>query len=321
MKTNKERQNPVDTTQIYPYYRADLLAAHFMEAGYNARQVIISRRNAFMHSNLHDIEKISVKYSYLNPDNSYLDIESSRPGMYDSLPEGLFYTSVDTERNKNITEIIKEIRTRKEAETQLRLFMKPFEAETDYFRTELQSTELRYNKNYLHKESIHIFRDYWPEISLMTQSEALRFLKITPVISSIRGNYQEIANTISFIMGIPIRVEMGVKKNSTSVDPTPLSAMALGVNFILTDNPPFTKNSPQNIQTANLVLTSPTPQECGEYLIGTAKYQVVLFLADLLFEANLPVFITVTPAPEYRQFYLGTTGNACQTYLGINTFL
>ncbi|MEG0518250.1 MAG: hypothetical protein RR555_05210 [Bacteroidales bacterium] len=321
MKTNREIQNSVDTTPIYPYYRADLLAAHFMEAGYNTNQVIISRRNTFMHSYLHDIEKVSVKYSYLNPDNSYIDIESSRPGMYDSLPEGLFYAPASAERNKNITEIIKEIRTRKEAETQLRLFMKPFEAETDYFRTELQSTELRYNKNYLHKESIPIFRDYRPEMSLMTQSEAIRFLKMAPTIASIRGNYQEIAKTISFIMGIPVQVEIGIQENSTSVPSTPLSAMALGVNFILEGSPPLAENSPQNIQTAHLVLTNLIPQECGEYLIGEAKYQIVLFLANLLFEANLPVSIIMTPAPEYRQFYLGTTGNACRTYLGINTYL
>lgn len=339
MENSKISYKSVDITKIYPYYRADLLAAHFMEAGCDANQVIISRRSALGQCFLHDIEEVSMGYSNLNPNNTYINIKSGRPGMYDSLPEGLFYTSANTEQKKDNTDIIKEIHERKEIESHLRLFMKLFEVEVDYFRTELQAEELRYNKSHIHRQYINIFLAYWPEITLMTQSEALRFLKIVPAISSIRGNYKEIARAVSFIMNVPVLVkidlsaeveddmpmrrEMSIHAPSGAVSGQKcttaplliLSSMSLGVNFILADN---SLQKPHNI---HLILCCSTGEDCGRYLIGEQKYHIVIFLAELLFEADIPFAISVTPAEECRHFYIGATYNSCQTYLGVNTSL
>ena len=73
------------------YYKAELLSANLIESGINPEKIILTRRDVETKNSYHDINDISLKYSYSDPENPYIKIRTGKDGIYDSIAEGLFF--------------------------------------------------------------------------------------------------------------------------------------------------------------------------------------------------------------------------------------
>ena len=100
---------------------ANLLAAELVESGFDINRLFIwpagnSRRNFSR-----DVQ--SVEWHHLeHAHQSLLCIKTSREGLYDMLPEGLFHQPVPYSSTRSTEEIIDQIRRYKEEEQQARRF-------------------------------------------------------------------------------------------------------------------------------------------------------------------------------------------------------
>lgn len=314
MKEAKELTACVPIAEEYPYYKAEVLSACLLESGFTPEQIVISRKNGLGRGFLYDIERVSVKYPYLYPDNPYLNIESGRVGIYDSLPEGLFYSPDHSGQEEDKTHIVGRIRANKQAELAVRRFFKLFEVEADSFLCDIRTKELKFDKRHTYQEFVSVFEHHWEAIALMSTCEALRFLKVVPHVHSIRGGYEASAEVISFILDVPVQIKSVDKVEKAETDCFPvLSEMRLDDNSVLC-------MEGEMRQTVALVILSSLPIEtCTDYFKGKRKEKVLRYLTELLLETNTVVEVELVPKEDCRSFYLQAGDR--NTYLGINTYL
>ena len=314
MKEARELSACAALAESYPYYKADVLSACLIESGFAPEQVVISRRSGLGQGFLYDIEKVSLKYPYLYPDNPYLDIESGRPGIYDSLPEGLFYSPDHSGQEREKSHIINRIRVNKQTELAVRRFLKLFEVEADSFLSDIRTKELKYDKRNTYKEFASVFEQHWGIISLMSRCEALRFLKVIPHIHSMRGNHKIAAEAISFIMNVTTTIQWVDRVEGSQASSAPaLWEMRLEDNSILDSE----GNGSEPV--ALITLSELDVEACAGYFEGRQKEKVLRYLTELFFEVNTRVEIEIVPKEDCRSFLMGKADN--DTYLGINTYL
>lgn len=301
-------------TGLYPYYRADVFAAHLIEEGCDPEQIIISRKDGSGHGFLHDITRVSVKYPNSNPENPYLEIESGRQGIYDSLPEDLFYSPDHTQRERDKLEIARRFKANRQAELSVRHFLRLFEVEVDQVMSYLQTKNLKYDKSYTYRESSDLFDAHWDIISLMSQSEAQRFLKVVPSVSQIRGNLAEMSAAITFILNLKINIRYEYTSTDSTMQTANLSEIYLGDNSVLhLSRDDVTETS------VVLVVSDLELELCREFFEGQKYNKVVSYLLELFSDVNTSFRIEINPKSEHCHFEFGATDN--EPYLDVNTYL
>lgn len=299
-----------DAIKKHQYYRASLLSANLVESGFSLEQVMIIRRTAEGRSALQDIEDITIKYPYLNPDRPYIEIESGRAGIYDAMPEGLFFTSGDSGRERDKRYIIERIRGNRELEKYVRQFMHLFEVESDSLRTQIDVEELKYDKCRVYRHLPEFYAQYWSVFSLMSTGEVLRMLKVIPYIPSLQDDLQGAAKAISFILNLRVTVEKRLTEIVSQEDTTPiLSELRLGDNFVLSGCNENTLASMLVITVAEL-----NASQCEWFFGGQPGEKIIRSLSDLFF-SNTSVQIVIELNSGDKDFFLS------QSYLGINTYL
>lgn len=314
MKDVRDLPAYIELVEMYPYYKADVFAACLIEAGVDPEQIIVSRKNGMGQGILYDIEKVSMKYPYLDADNPLLNVESGRPGIYDALPENLFYAADRSYQEKDKNQILQRMKANRKAEKDIRRFFQLFEVESDAFRCHIQTEEMKYDKKHTYDEFVSAFKQYWEVLSLMERHEALRFLKVVPGIASIRGNYREAAAAVTFIMNVKVDFEPVVAPADDMKDDfiPLLSEMRLGANSVLG------RGSEKEVETI-VKITVTEPEACRDFFEGRKREKVLRYLAELFLETNAAVRIVIDPTEEGREFVMGMQGR--EAYLGVNTYL
>jgi hypothetical protein len=104
--------------------RAEVLLAQAMESGLKQKDFSTQANAFFYRTHVHDLYKASI-----NDQNSYavfLALQLSRPGLYDALPEGIFFQAdAQTKKVKSAEEMAEEYRINKKKETEVRKFFAP----------------------------------------------------------------------------------------------------------------------------------------------------------------------------------------------------
>lgn len=305
----------VGLAELYPYYKADVFAACLIEAGVNPEQIIITRKNGMGQGMLYDIEKVSIKYPYLHADSPVLNVESGRPGIYDALPENLFYAADHSYQERDKNQILQRMKTNRETEKNVRRFFRLFEVEADAFRCHIQTEELKYDKKHTYDEFVAVFEQYWEILSLMERYEALRFLEVVPHIATMRGSYKAAAAAVAFIMNIRVAFEPIITMREVKEKPAPLlSDMILGENSVLGMG-----DAKKPEETVHITVSELEQDACADFFEGKDREKVLRYLAELFLETNTPIRIVINPRSEYREFFLGKSGR--EAYLDVNTYL
>lgn len=310
MKTIEDISSLSAAHKRQQYYRASLLSANLVESGFSWEQVMILRRTAECGNASQDIEDITIKYPYLNPDRPYIEIESGRAGIYDAMPEGLFFTRGDSGRERDKRQIVERIRANREFEKCVRQFMRLFEVESDSFRIQLDVEELKYDKSGVYRHLPEFYAQYWSVLSLMSTGEVLRMLKVIPYIPSLRDDLQGAAKAISFILSIRVGVEKRLTEIVSQEDAVPiLCELRLGDTFVLSGRNDNTPATMLVITVSELDIS-----QCEQFFGGQPREKIIRSLSDLFFVDSL-VQIVLEPNNDNRGFFLS------QSYLGVNTYL
>lgn len=314
MKKVEELSGHRITTRVYPHYRADVYAAHLAEVGCNMEQIVILRKDGKSPGFLHDINQVSVKYPNSDPANPYLEIESGRNGIYDSLPEDLFYSPDHSHKERDKATIVRRFRANREAEGSVRHFLKLFEVESDQVLSSLQAKHIKYDKCYSYRDASDIFSPHWDIISIMSAGEAQRFLKVVPHTARIRGQLSEISAAISFILGLQIEMKYEYLSAETLKQTPNLSEMYLGDNSVM-----YSKET-ENSESAVLAIVSELELElCRDFFEGKRGDKILRFLIELFSDVNTSFRLEINPKREYCHFMFGVQGN--EPYLDVNTYL
>jgi hypothetical protein len=187
--------------------KAEVIAASLIQKGIPAQQIIIQPKGSAQRSYRKDV---SAFYTQLSDyDNTeYLYIETHRDGFYDALPENIFHQPTRGRTEKNKYEVIDEIRKHRAEEKAARKFFLPLEQEYTSIKTFLHLLEDDFEKNSDNSRLIEIFSEHWPILKKLDTYHASIFLRIIPLIHSIRNDFELASKSISLILGIPVEITL-----------------------------------------------------------------------------------------------------------------
>lgn len=303
--------NTIDTD-----FRSDLFAALLSEAGFDLRQIVMVRNGGSGTNVSKDIESVDHKSLFSIIDSSYVEIRTNGRSIYDSLPEGLFHSSIYPNMAKSKEKILEEIKQHRDEEFFIRRFLGLFENEVDQEAIKTQLLELRYDKKNSYRNYVEVFSTYWPIISSMPIRNALLLLKVIPNVHSIRNSLQEIGSALSLIVDAPVTVELKQQQRSVKAQKANrLGNMRLGVDSV---NIGVFRDAEKDLR---IHIGDIPACEAERFLPGNPSHRILVALTDIFLGADKEFEIEVSVIVTERKAYLKSEDNAYPCYLGINTYL
>lgn len=314
MKSVNELKDIKEITTLYPYYRSDIFASLLIEAGFAPEQIVITRREGSRGGYAHDIERVSIKYPYLYPDDPYVEIRTGNEGIYDNTPEDLYFVTDLSHRERDKKHVIARIRENRKRERDSRLFFSLYETEADAFRVEICRRELHYQQAGKYSDLRDMFSNYWEVAALMKNDEFIRMLRVIPFVSNMRGDYAAASRAVSYILGIRVKMAtVKVRSEPAGEEVETCDAPLLGVNSILGSGDKCVE------ERIRVTLADIGRESWPLYFENNGYHRIVMFLAEMFVEATKDIDLDIVAGEESRACCIGDRDN--MAYLGLNTYL
>lgn len=195
-----------DIQELNMDLKAEVIASALIQRGVHPDQLIIQPKGCSQRSYRKEVSNYYTQQS--DYDNTeYLYLETHRDGFYDALPESIFHQPTRGRTEKNKFEVIDEIKLHRAEENAARKFFLPIEQEYTGIKTLLHILEDEFEKNSSNSKLIHIFSEHWPILKKLDTYHAYVFLRIIPLIHTIRNNFELASKTIRLILGIPVEIQ------------------------------------------------------------------------------------------------------------------
>lgn len=127
-------------------YLAEIIAATLIEEGVSPDDIQIIRLGDSRMKVGKDIESIRMEYSPDDEINDCLRIYVNREGLYDVLPEGVFFLGIDLLDSTDIKKVVNQVRQYRKEEMEIRKFFSVFEDEIDRTLVQMQLLERRVDR-------------------------------------------------------------------------------------------------------------------------------------------------------------------------------
>ncbi len=302
--TTNIQANAIDTD-----YKAESIAAHLIGNGLNPDNLVLKRVGASKRGVAKDVYNIQ-QFDFDNLSKHY-EIATNRDGIYDRLPEGLFYKS--TKAPKSQGDILAEIARNRQEEFYNRRFFQPLEEEIDRSNLLTHLKELCFDKKNSHHEYKSVFQSFWPHILQMDERKAAIFLDIIPLVHHIRTQNKLIAQALKLMFEVPIIVEThyGELEIKTLKSKT-LGDIKLGNDFTTTG-----KHDDRH-KNAIIKIGPITTEQHQQFYEGSENWEIMHELIQMVFPANCIVSTEFIIEKEEASFSLQSNTNCL---LGINTVL
>jgi hypothetical protein len=196
--------------------RAEVLLAQVLESGLLQKEFSTQADGFFYRSHVKDLYKIY--YNDQNAFSPYLSVHLSRSGLYDMLPEGLFFQPDDNApTGKTGAEMAEDSRIDKKRESEIRKFFAPFEHA--FFLQSLKN-ELRENEILQGLRSGWLreyFIDFWKLPPDIPAGAAMVLVMFLPYVHVIAGDTAATALLLQKIINEPVAISLGYS-NTTGTD-------------------------------------------------------------------------------------------------------
>jgi hypothetical protein len=193
--------------------RAEVLLAQAMEAGLLQKQFTTQADGFFYRSHVHDLYKVNYNDQLVH--QNYLALQLSRPGLYDALPEGLFFQAGQSGKAvKDAGEMAEEYRINKKKENGIRKFFAPFENEffLQTLKNELGETNLLQGlRSGWLKE---YFIDFWKLPQNIPANASLLLVMFLPYVHRIAGDIEATAGVLQKIINEPVSINLIYASNT-----------------------------------------------------------------------------------------------------------
>lgn len=299
-------------------YLFEVIVAAMIEQGVAPEEIEIVREGIARRAVSKDIETITCKYSQEELTH-YLSVHVNREGAYDMLPEGLFHTATYNRTYKDIASDVEkaqeEIKIHREQEFFARKFFRLFELMADQTLVDAYLYETKYDRKVSNPEFVNLFVQYWPVLKMLEHRQAIFFMHIIPILHTIRSDHEELAEALSFILDVPVKlsyIKMPAKQSDSCFESL-LGESSMKVDFVL-------GNSFDDGEYDLKMTIGPISAMRMRDFLETAKGSVILDeLCELFFQANLFITKEFIIDPADSEFILSDENH--ETYLGINSFL
>ena len=292
-------------------FKAEILAASLVSQHVAPERIVINPTGLYSRSYSKDIDDVS---DWLLEGSTFIynRIDTPREGLFDMLPQYLFFAPKDADAFGNADQILDDIRRDRDEERQARLFFLPFDAELNYLRT----LSVHYDNSVDHLDGataiIDQFAEHWPILKSMSRMQAGIFLQILPWLHQLRSNLHWFGRFLQLLFGVPVHIEAGRRQRQPKPAeglPT-LANCRLGIDTVVGDRFDDGRNGIQ-------IVVGPVPDaEVVHFLPHTKTIALLHDLIDYFLPVWSDVSVSVqtqSPTPERPR--------QTETYLGYNAYL
>jgi hypothetical protein len=298
--------------------RAEVVARELIDAGIaTLDHTVITPEGPFKRSFSRDVAGLTEEFGALEHPQRYVRITTTREGIPDMLPPGIFNQPIINREERSADVMIREAEMYEKELRSARTFFLPLDIEFGRQRIVMEQFEHQsVTDTYAHFNH-DLYAYLWPELKLdLTPSQKTALLELTMAAHRLSGEFHESAIYMEKILGHPVEIRSGDAAGWIAdeiKDPVHLGSSILGVNWI-----PFEEyRDPACIK----IIVGPVPVEemihfrhhepIGKY------YRILEFLCELL----LPVEISwrMMLVPSEGNFEINTKKHTA--VLGYSTIL
>jgi hypothetical protein len=216
--------------------RAEVLLSQAMNHGLLQKEFDAQADGFFYRAQVPDLYKIN-----LNTDktlSSRLHLQLSRPGLYDALPEGIFFQmEKDIRTVKSAAEMAEEYRVNKKKENEIRKFFAPFENEFFLQTTQNEMVETNLLQGLRSGWLKEYFIDFWKLPQDIPTNAALVMVMFLPYVHQIAGDMKATEAVLQKIINEPVNIVLQYAfSTNTSCENNVLGKYRLGTSLVCGDN-------------------------------------------------------------------------------------
>jgi hypothetical protein len=197
---SKLQQIKEELTQLRPDIKAEAVVAQLLAAGVQWEQLVVRTDHFFYRSFSKDI--FDAQNSGFAALDEVLLLHLSRTGLYDLLPEGIFFDAPETGRiPKNATAMAEEYKVNKRREQEVRTFFAPLENEFFHHRYKNFAAETALLKGLGNEQLNRYFKKFWQLPADMNAGMTLRTILLLPYAHQVAGDAGLMASFLQTIIG------------------------------------------------------------------------------------------------------------------------
>ena len=205
--------------------RAEVLIGRLMAMGLAADECIVSCDGDFPREYNRDI--LSVEQMEEQAIDGYLQFHLSRAGLYDRLPEGIFFkASPGADRITNY-------RCNRQKEAEARLFFRPFENGFFRQRVSVAMDELQLTEGLLSGRLEEYLMEFWGMSERLPLDLLIPLVRSLPYLSRAAGDTEVIPRYLQYMLGEPVKLSRLSAPATTVKEYTGLGRQRLGLDMVM----------------------------------------------------------------------------------------
>jgi DNA-binding transcriptional regulator YiaG len=229
---SKKEYNSVAHT----FLRAEAFCAEMIANGLSFNEIRVILNSNFKKSFRNEIDEVRFN---LNEDTNVQEMELviNRDGIYDRLPEGLFHQSKGNSKTSTTAQMTEEYRRFRDEEKMARKFFQPYEQEFFRYATLVEQEELNLAFGILNGDLKSELFNFWEIPNELPDEPAKKLVQIMPWVKNIKGDIEQTAKALEFILDKPIEYEAVEKYDHLVAEPVnSLNLTELGVDTVIGSN-------------------------------------------------------------------------------------
>ncbi|GAB3769487.1 hypothetical protein GCM10028818_05620 [Spirosoma horti] len=289
-------------------FKAEILAASLASQQVAPERIIINPTGLYSRAYSKDIEDVR---DWLLDGSTFIynRIDTPREGLFDMMPQYLFFSPAESTKAGNVDQLLDDIRRDRDEEQQGRLFFLPFDAELNYLRT--LSVHYDNSVNHLDHATVIIeqFAEQWPILKAMSRMQAGIFIQILPWLHALRSNLPWFSRFLHLFFNVPVQIQTGHRRPESARTDSALTLanFRLGIDSVVSDH--FSSDE-HTIQ----INVGPVPDaQIADFLPHTQTIALLHNLVDYFLPVSSDVSISILTEPDVPQ--------PDTTFLGYNSFL
>lgn len=296
--------------------KAEVVAADLVETGGGLENVVIRPLGIFSRKFRKDVLNYSHSLSADNPDerndDNLLFIEVSREGIYDSLPQSLFYQA-NLKKAEATSSKLDEFRKQRIEEAEARKFFLVFEKEFYKCRTLTELEERKSIFGMSDEFSSDLFTSVWGELKEVPAIFHKYLFQILPIAHLCRGDASLSAALLGFVLNEKVEITVSadpvMRYNTSSANE--LGGRYIGMDFILGNY------SPSYDPVYHVKIGPIHKNKLDAYMYNGDCKKVINFLMDYYIPFDADFEIELILEKESEKLFLRDSENYC--YLGFDS--
>lgn len=298
-------------------FKAEVIAAEMAEHGLNADRILILLSGGSKRTFRADVTQVEDEISDYDH-KEYTLITTSREGMYDMLPEGLFHQPTPHKNAATDKEIIKSIKQRRQEEINARKFFLPFETTINYLRMQMALYENRLDKRSHYDDLVSIFADEWEIFQWLDTRQSNIFILLIPILHNLRDDFAATETILEAMFLLPVKISLQTKP---AYQPERLMISKLGENVLGADMTTGNLNFYEGEEEIHININCGSNAMLQQFMPGGGNEKILQLLYDYLLPVHVDIITSFELAVQHKIARLADAESFYNSVLGSDTWL